>query len=167
MICPNCQANIADDSTFCTECGIQTRPTSPSDTPVDTDQLAGDDNEGRKKLVNALCVVVGLAFLIFAFIVMQSISVRNALQGEWHRADDNYVVLEFDDDDIEYRFESIYYYLNTTFFNGKFKVVSPHKIKIDRSGRGYKNYRIEMRNGNFVIRPALTSTDYSEVWFKS
>lgn len=172
MICPNCNAEIADNSTFCTECGVQVQATTPADTSVEETQSTADNNDRRKKLAIALCVVVGIAFMIFAFNFMQTISVRNALQSEWRtwdleEHDYKSVVLEFDGDDIEYRFVSDYYYLNNyVIYSGKFKVVSPHKIKIDRFGYGYTTYEIDMNDGNFVIKPALTSSDSSEIWFK-
>lgn len=173
MICPNCNANIADNSTFCTECGVQVQPTTPTDapeTPTEENQTAEDN---RRKLLLALCAVVGIILMIFIFNSISSPDTESALKGKWYYVDisDNYevdtrLVLEIGRDDIELRWEAS---PKQTFFSGKYEVVSSDTIKINRFGTRYETFYVEFTDNkkDFFIYPSITGYDGAEMWTKT
>ena len=77
------------------------------------------------------------------------------------------MVLEFSDDEVEYRLETAYSWLNSTVFSEKYKVISGNKIKVQMFGTNWKTYTVDFSDDKSVmtVSPALTSTDASENWF--
>lgn len=166
MYCKKCGAELPNDSTFCINCGekLDNAPDSPQSMP----QTKKPKN---KKIIFNIVLVVAIIFGIFvAYNEIGKANLKKNLKKEWSRSGGSYstLVLDFDDDEIDYNFESGIAWLNSTIETYDYKVISSNKIKVKHKGYNYETtVTIEFNDDKtmMTMTPAITSTDSSEKWF--
>ena len=95
-------------------------------------------------------------------------NLKKALVNEWYDVDGSIIkVLDIDDDEMEYRLETGYRWMDTSLGTYDWKPVSGNKIKIKRFGDKYETFTVELNDDKDVLKisPAITSTDSSETWY--
>lgn len=180
MFCLKCGEAIPDDSKVCPKCG---------DNPREGTNQAGEQEEAvvyaaqesaaasissveKKSLSKRLWAILGavalVAVLVFTIYAVQTTSLKEILMKEWYDADGTILkVLEFDDDEAEYRLETGYTWMDTSLFREKYKVVSGDTFRIQRFGDKWETYKVEFNDDKTVmtVSPAITSVDASEKWY--
>lgn len=133
----------------------------------------------KKKVPAIVFVLIPLIFIGGIVFVISTIlgfvgkaNLHNQLQRDWSRtehSDSSYytLVLDFDEDTIEYNFDSTYDWIDTTIATYKYKVISSNKIEITRDSGITSVIEIEFNDDKdmLTMTPALTSVDSSENWF--
>lgn len=177
MFCEKCGAAIPDGSQVCPECGENPRLTEPDmesnkEVIVYASMSKAVPTAKKKKIPVQLWVVAGiLALLVVAISIINAVQVSNlkkTLEKEWYTSYESILqVLEFDDDEVEYRLETAFSWLNSTLFKGRYKVVSGNKIKIENDDDKWDTYKVEFNDDKTVmtISPAITDSDSSEMWY--
>lgn len=167
MICPNCKAEIADNSTFCTECGVQQHP----------EQIASvqEEKSYKEKRIYAIkliiCIILGVTAIFYSINYAMDISnTKSYLHGNWYNDGDDdtsiVCILEFDDDTITYKCETGYYILDQTFRTWSYKVSGKDTILIKRYGNEWEKYTIERFSGGMELSPSLTDLN-PERWYST
>lgn len=125
----------------------------------------------KKKAVIALAAVIGILALFFIVNSIQASNLKKELMRDWStvEGDDGvYIlcILDFSDDEIKYRVETGYAWMDTTIATYDYKVISGNKIKVLRYG-DWKTISIEFNEDKtmMIVEPALTSIDNREYWF--
>ena len=160
-ICPLCGADLERDDqqvvVYASQKEIESTP---------------GDNLNKKKLSKTMLLILSgivvLVVIIVAVLGIQKNNLKKELQKDWLDTDGTILkVLEFSDDEVEYRLETGYGWMDTTLFTEKYKVVSGNKIKVQMFGEDWETYAIEFNDDKTVmtIYPAMTSTDESENWY--
>ena len=175
MFCMRCGQAIPDNSKICPLCGAdlerddQQAVVYASQKEIES---ISSDNPNKKKMSKnmllILSVVAVLSVIIMVVFGIQKNNLKKELQKDWLDTDGTILkVLEFSDDEVEYRLETGYGWLDTTLFTEKYKVVSGNKIKVQIFGENWETYAIEFNDDKTVmtISPAMTSTDESENWY--
>lgn len=177
MFCLKCGEAIPDNSRICPKCGAEliTNESDNDQAVVYASQNAemsdvteNTQKKTRKKLIVS-CVAAICVIAIF-FIVRETgkANLRKDLVKEWCATSDSIIkVLDISEDEIEYRLETGYRWMDTTLGTYEWKVVSRNKIEMKHSGGSSETYTIELNEDKDVLRisPAVTSTDSSETWF--
>lgn len=176
MFCTKCGEAISDGSEICPKCGADLREENVEQSVVYASQKETDavDNgvQVQKKfpkvVIIAISAVVCVGIIAFAVFSVQKANLKKALVKEWYDVEGSIIkVLDIDDDEMQYRLETGYRWMDTTLGTYDWKVVSGNKIKIKRSGNKYKTYTIKLNDDKDVLKisPAITSTDSSETWY--
>lgn len=184
MFCTKCGEAIPDDSVVCPQCGENPREEDnqgggqveetvvyAAPEAVDVAPATGANKKIKpmsKKLWAILGGVVAVVALIFIVNAVQAASLKNVLMKEWYDTDGTILkVLEFDDDEAEYRLETGYGWMDTTLFSEEYKVVSGSSFKIRRFGDEWETYKVKFNDDKTVmtVSPAITSVDSSEKWY--
>lgn len=165
MICPNCKAEIADNSTFCTECGVQQHP----------EQIASvqEEKSYKEKRIYAIkliiCIILGVTAIFYGINYAMDISnTKSYLHGNWYRDSDSIVlILKIDNDTITYTCETGYVSLNKTIDTWKYKVTGKDTIQIQTFGNEWKEYTIERLPDGMELSPSLTGWNPERWYFSS
>ena len=175
MFCMKCGEAIPDNSKICPLCGAdlegheQQAVVYASQKEMETTT----ENVTNKKTLSPktkriLAGVAILAVVVIAVLGVQKSNLKKELQKDWLDTDGTILkVLEFSDDEVEYRLETGYSWIDTTLFTEKYKVVSGNKIKVQMFGDDWETYTIEFNDDKTImtVSPAMTSTDKSENWY--
>ena len=164
-ICPQCGQKTPGDSEFCVMCG--TRVT------MDVFNNNVIAKPWKKKEIASLIVAVrGVLAIVFIVNFAQILSLKKELRWGWSKIEGeggSYIlcILDFSDDEIEYRIETGYSLLDTTIATYDYKVVSGNKIKVSRYGNKWETVTVKFNKDKTVmtVTPALTSTDNIELWY--
>ncbi len=184
MFCSKCGKEITGGNKFCAGCGtpveaestvneetVQTSepvyaqmctPTSPvivvkkSKKPIIIGIAAG---------ILALIIVIVSAFLISGN--MGKKKLQKELLKDWERVENSgktyyTLVLDFDDDEIDYLFDSTY--VDKEIASYDYKVVSSDEIYVEELRKTIK-IKFNKDKTMMTFTPALTSTEKSENWF--
>lgn len=175
MFCLKCGEAIADNSENCPKCEACLTEENTYQAVVYASQRNDDAPivlSVKKKISKKVLVPLGVMLCCaVAFLIISSIGKENlkkAIVKEWYNTDGSIIkVLEIDDDEIEYRLETGYSWMDTTLGSYDWKVVNRNKIKTNRFGDEFTTFTIELNNDKNVLKvmPAITSTDSSETWF--
>ncbi len=182
IVCPKCKEVIPDESRTCPKCGTKLKIQTDDQAVVYASQAAvnsAQDNTSKKtailrlpkstKIVGVvIAVVTAIAAIFFVTNEIGKSNLKNTLQKAWLDTDGGILkVLEFSDDEVEYRLETGHSWLDMTVDSWKYKITGSNKIGINRYGDEYKTYTIEFNNDKTVmtIRPAVTNSDSSENWY--
>lgn len=181
MFCLKCGEAISDDSKFCPKCGAAagTGVNNEEQTVVYASQTEfGEMPAGREKgqtrkiIVIIVAAAAALAAVLFIVNAVQASKLKKELLRDWMDIsgdDGSYImkVLDFSDDEVEYRLETGYSWLDTTLGTYDYKVVSGNRVKIKRFGDDYETFKIEFNDEKsmMTVTPAITSVDESENWF--
>ena len=174
MFCMKCGEALPDDSKICPLCGADLGADSQQAvvyaSQKETENIENDTPK-KKLSKGTLCILGGVAILAAIVMVVLSVqkgNLKKELQKEWWDTDGTILkVLEFSDDEVEYRLETGYSWMNTTLFTEEYKVISGNKIKVQMFGDDWETYTIEFNDDKTImtISPAMTSTDDSENWY--
>ena len=175
MFCMRCGQAIPDNSEICPQCGADLERDDQQAvvyaSQKEIESISSDNPNKKKMSKNMLLILSGVAVLSVIIMVVfgiQKNNLKKELQKDWLDTDGTILkVLEFSDDEVEYRLETGYGWLDTTLFTEKYKVVSGNKIKVQIFGENWETYAIEFNDDKTVmtISPAMTSTDESENWY--
>lgn len=175
MFCIKCGEAIPDDSKVCPLCGVDLEihdtQTVVYASQKDFEAHKNDTPNKKKYSKIIMCIVGGIAILVvivMAILGIQKENLKKELQNEWLDTDGTILkILEFSEDEVEYRLETGYSWMNTTLFTEDYKVISGNKIKVQRFGDEWETYTIEFNDDKTImtISPAITSTDSSEKWY--
>lgn len=168
-ICPACGEKISDGAIFCIKCG-----TKINGDEVVVEQQTGTKNffeKNKKKIIISLTGVVTVLLILFIVNSVQASNLKKELKRDWYRVegeDGAYIlcILDFSDDEIEYRLETGYKWMDTTIANYDYKVISGNKIKVLRYMNKWETINVEFNDDKSVMKvsPALTSIDNTELW---
>lgn len=175
MFCMKCGQAIPDNSKICPLCGADLERDDQQvvvyASQKEIESTPGDNLNKKKLSKTMLLILSGIAVLVVVIVAVLGIQKNNLkkeLQKDWLDTDGTILkVLEFSDDEVEYRLETGYGWMDTTLFTEKYKVVSGNKIKVQMFGEDWETYAIEFNDDKTVmtIYPAMTSTDESENWY--
>ena len=174
MFCMKCGQAIPDNSKICPLCGADLerddQQAAVYASQKEIESISSDNPNKKKMSKNMVLILSGVAVLSVIIMVVfgiQKNNLKKELQKDWLDTHGTILkVLEFSDDEVEYRLETGYGWLDTTVFTEKYKVVSRNKIKVQMFGENWETYAIEFNDDKTVmtISPAMTSTDESENW---
>ncbi len=175
MFCMKCGEAIPDNSKVCPLCGADLGEHAQQAVVYASQKEIESvpENEPNKKklsknMVRILSGVAVLIIIVVAVLGVQKSNLKKELQKDWLDTDGTILkVLEFSDDEVEYRLETGYVWMDTTLFTEEYKVFSGNKIKVQMFGDDWETYTIEFNDEKTVmtISPAMTSTDDSENWY--
>lgn len=176
MFCLKCGEAIPDGSSVCPNCGANLSEEDKEQTIVYASQKESEESSEQKKIGKKIPKGVWIGFativcVIAIFYIVNGINQANlkkALVKEWYDADDSIIkVLDIDDNEMEYRLETGYRWLDTSLGTYEWKPISGNKIKIKRFGDKYETFTVELNDDKDVLKisPAITSTDSSETWY--
>ena len=156
MFCSKCGTQLPEDSVYCTNCGDKI--------------IKGNMKAQSKTKLSRVNIIVIVAILCISVIVVTWLLIDQSgkanLQKQFLRDWENVevedgacytLVLDFSEDEIEYRFESVFY--DTEIATYKYNIISKNQFKIN------KRDTVNNDKSMMTITPALTSTDSSEDWF--
>jgi len=168
-ICPKCGEKLTYDSVFCVKCGTKIEVDPAYGEGVNNSQNFGEKKKNKTGIV--LAAVIGILMIFFIINFMQVSNLKKELLRDWSRVDgDNgaYIIciLDFSDDEIKYRLETGYAWMDTTLATYDYKVISGNKIKVLRYG-DWETFSVEFNEDKtmMTVKPALTSIDGIEHWF--
>lgn len=148
--CPKCRKEISDKAKKCPNCG-------------------GIINQTKKqKNIVIFSVIILIALTIMGYSYYQKQELKKQLLKDWERVErassDNYYTLklDFSETTIQYKFDSIYYWLDSTLMTYDYKIINSHKLEINDN-----IYEIEFNEDKtmMTITPSLTDSDTSKSWF--
>ena len=177
MFCLKCGELIPDESQVCPKCGENPREEINQGqaaivyaTP-EAGSTSANTSVGKKSISKKAWIVMGamiaVAALVFIINSVQASNLKKILMKEWYASSDSIIqVLEFDDDEAEYRLETGYLWMDTTLFTEDYKVISGDTFKIQRFGDEWETYKVEFNDDKTImtVSPAITSTDSTETW---
>lgn len=174
MFCVKCGKDIPDNSKFCPLCGADLKEKEQK-VDADTSQMEKEtvlENKSDKKELsrNKAYIFMGalVLFIIVLVFTVQKNNLKKELQKRWFQTDGDIIkVLNFSDNEIEYKLESIYSWMDTTVFVKEYKIVSGNKIKVKMTENSWETYTIKFKaDGSIMtVSPAMTNTDDSDYWY--
>jgi uncharacterized Zn finger protein (UPF0148 family) len=180
MFCFKCGEAIPDGSSFCPHCGAnlveeekeqeqeQSVVYASQKEPETVNEQPKTHKKVPKGVLAGIIVIVCVAAIGFIVNGINQANLKKKLVKEWYALDGSIIkVLDIDDDEMEYRLETGYQWMNTSLGTYDWKPVSGNKIKIKQFGDKYKTYTIELNEDKDMLKisPAITSTDSSETWY--
>lgn len=168
-VCPNCGERLPGDSFFCVKCGTKIGGEAEN---VEVTKPTGFFAKNKRNIGISVGVVIGILAIIFIINSVQASNLKKELERDWAKVegdDGAYIlcVLDFSDDEIEYRLETGYAWMDTTVATYDYKVVSGNKIKVLRYGDDWETITVEFNDDKtmMTVKPALTSIEDKEYWF--
>lgn len=176
MFCFKCGEAIPDGSTVCPKCGADiVNKSEEGQAVVYASQKEPEipaQAKPTRKVPKMLWIGIAAIVCVFAVVLIANsvvkANLKKALVKEWYDVDGSIIkVLDIDDDEMEYRLETSYRWMDTSLGTYDWKPVSGNKIKIKRFGDKYETFTIELNDDKNVLKisPAITSTDSSETWY--
>jgi predicted nucleic acid-binding Zn ribbon protein len=194
MNCPRCGAAFSEGKFFCENCG-ERRPTyfspahsvSSPEYQVKTEEkpapevsapvfspaapppseTKSDSNRTRNIVIISYAAVILVALILLLSIQIGKDNLKKELMRDWSRVEiegSSYYTLELDfsEDEIEYNFDG--YYFNSNIATYEYEIVSANQFRVEGSD---EIYTVEFNDDRtmMTIKPALTSSGYSEYWF--
>lgn len=113
------------------------------------------------------------AVILLALIVntIQASNLKKELLRDWRvyeKSGSSYVelILDFSENEIDYRIETGYSWIDTTIATIEYKVISGNKIKVKRYDDEWETIEIEFDDDKSVMRvsPAITEAKSEEYW---
>lgn len=194
MFCKKCGTQIADDCTFCSNCGEKVaaeetttvtgadygvmpeiQSEGASEVPAESEFVAQPEapkKNFKKLIVIGAAVLTAIIAIIVAIILISSAVGKANLHKQlknkdWQRVESSdgvYYYLELDFGENDIEYIFDSTYLTDTIAEYDYKVVGAKKIKVLDHGRTY-TITFNDEKTMMTITPALTSTDSSENFF--
>lgn len=169
-ICPKCSEILPSDSSFCTKCGTKVDEEIQSvEQSVKTPSFF---EKNKKKIGLGVVAVVVVALIFFIVNAVQVSNLKKELMRDWQTIegeDGAYIlcILDFSEDEIEYKLETGYAWMDMTVDTYEYKVISGNKIKVKMYGDDWETVTVEFNDEKsmMTVSPALTSVDDEEQWF--
>ena len=172
VYCTKCGQQLPEEAEFCVACGEQTKR------PVENifnyqNKTAWYSNKFVKigfacAIGLIMCIVAG----VFIFMQVGKTQLHKELKRDWSdykRKGDTVmeIILDFSEDEIVYKLETDYSWLDTTVATYKYKVISGSKIKVLRYGDEWETFTIKFNDDKNImtVTPALTGTEKRENWY--
>ncbi len=175
MFCFKCGEAIPDESTVCPKCGANLAQTGNEQTVVYASQITEGPSEPEtakgnllKILIAALAAVVCIIGIVLVVRENGKANLKKDLVKTWYASGESIIkVLDISDDEVEYRLETGYSWMDTTLGTYEWKVISKNKIEMKHSGGSSETYTVELNDDKDVLKisPAITSVDSSETWY--
>lgn len=181
MFCLECGEAIPNESTVCPKCGATIVKAVDGSTEEQAIVYASQKEEEptqtektpfyKKITKKAKIGIVAVVCVVVLFLIVNAVnraSLKKTLTKEWYDTDGTIIkVLDIDDDEMEYRLETGYSWMDMSVDTYKWKPVGRNKIKINIYKDSYETFTIEFNDDktSFKISPAITSTDDSERWY--
>lgn len=111
-----------------------------------------------------MCVVLAILIAVYSVSV---VNLKRNFAKDWYALDDSIIkVLDISGDEIEYRLETGYEWLNMTAAVFDWKPAFGNKVKI-RLGDTQRTYRVQFNKDKDVMTlyPALTEASAFEIWY--
>lgn len=161
-ICPNCGEVLPGDSSFCVKCG----------TKIEDNQQSKLKKEIPKKKIGIIIGIVLLFVIVgFAINAIRISTLKKELMRDWQNIEGengSYIlcILDFSEDEIKYRIETGYSWMNMTIGTYEYKVINGNTIKVKQYGE-WENITVKFNDDKtmMTLTPALTSVDDEEEWF--
>lgn len=118
----------------------------------------------------AILAAVAVAAILVVFLILGAVgksSLKADLTRTWHATDGTILqVLEVSDDEMEYSLQTGYSWLDSSLATWEWKPVSSTSFKVKIAGETWVTHEVEFSDDGdaMIVRPALTSSDASEVW---
>ena len=167
--CLNCGAELPEGALFCSNCGAQ------ANRLVVTEEVppsSGFFKRNKKLLCIGVAAVLGIGGFFFGVHASGVSALKKELLRDWSKLngeDGVYIrsILDFSDDEIEYRIETDYSWLDRTIGTFDYKVTGKNKFKAKSSVGSWESYTVEFDDDKsmMIVSPALTSVDREEYWF--
>ncbi len=171
-VCPNCGEKLFGGALFCAKCGAKVGENSSG-----TGYVSKTPNffqKNKKIILGGVIAVAAVVAILFIVNAVQAANLKKELKRDWSRVEGekgSYIlcILDFSDDEITYRVETSYAWMNTTLATFDYKVVSGNKIKVSRYGDEWKTITVKFNDDKTVmtVSPALTSVDKIEIWLNA
>lgn len=176
MFCLKCGEAIPDGSSVCPHCGAnlieeekeQAIVYASQKEPEGVSEQARTHKKLPKGVLVSIVTIVCVIAIVFIINGINQANLKKALVKEWYDVDGSIIkVLDIDDNEMEYRLETGYRWMDTSLGTYDWKPVSGNKIKIKRVGDKYETFTVELNDDKDVLKisPAITSTDSSETWY--
>jgi len=148
--CKECGKEISNKAKKCPNCGITI------------------NHLINKKIVIIISFIILILIISVGYFYSERQKFKKLLLKDWQRVEKgssgSYYTLEldFDETTINYNFNSVYSWLNSTLKKYDYKVINSHKLVIDD-----KKYKIEFNEDKtmMTITPSLTDLKEKEYWF--
>ena len=113
-ICPNCGEKLPNDSAFCIKCGTKIE--------IETSKIEIKPNffkQNKKKITVGVIGIVSVLVILFAVNFVQASKLKNELMRDWYKVEGEgsssiLCILDFSDNEVEYRLETGYAWMDTT-----------------------------------------------------
>ncbi len=177
MFCTKCGKAIPDGSSACPICQANLSEKSENEQAIvyssaKMNDMAIERKITKRKISKKVIWIISIIFAVLAVLFtvneIQKSHLKNELLRDWKDVDDSIIkVLDFSNDEVEYKLETGYSWMDSTLGTYDYKIISGNKIKIKRFGKDYDTFTIEFNDDKSMITvtPAITSTDASETWF--
>ena len=168
-VCPNCGEKLPIDSSFCVKCGTKI----DKDIAIieQTSKAPKFFEKNKKKIIIGVVAVVAILVILSVVNSVQVSNLEKELKRGWYKVEGEgsasiLCILDFSDDEVEYRLETGYTWMNTTVATYDYKVISGNKVKVLRYGDDWETITVEFNDDKTVmtVSPALTSVDKTEIW---
>ncbi len=168
--CFHCGEKLPSDSVFCVKCGIKVDGTAQSnEAPVKAPNFFA---KNKKKVGMGVIGVVAVLLVLFIVNTVQASNLKKELMRDWQTVegeDGVYIlrVLDFSEDEIEYKLETAYAWLNRNVATYEYKVIRGSKMKVKIYGDNWETVTVEFNDDKtmMTVSPALTSGDAEERWY--
>lgn len=168
--CPECGEGLSCDALFCVKCG--TRIEVDSCVNGKTEKSLGFFARNKKKIGIGIGAVLGILAVLFIINLVQARNLKKELMRDWSRIEgeeDSYIlcILDFSEDDIQYKIETGYAWMDMTIDVFDYKVISGNKMKVSMFGSDWETVTVEFNEDKTMmkVKPALTSVANEEYWF--
>ena len=165
--CHVCGSEISILAAMCPNCGASTE-----------DFYTGTKKSSSGKVIIAvilgiICAAIVAVIIGFAVNSAQKAKLQDQLLRDWSRIEGEngaYIdcILDFSEDEIEYKIETGYYWLDETIRTYNYRVISGNKIEVEVIDDYWETIEIDFNSDKtmMIMTPALTSIDSSENWFQ-
>ena len=169
-ICPNCGEKLPSDSSFCVKCGTKVEEEVQGfEQPTKAPSFL---EKNKKKIGLGVVAIVAVALIFFIVNAVQASNLKKELMRDWQTVegdDGAYIlcILDFSENEIEYKLETGYAWMDMTVDTYEYKVISGNKIKVKMYGDDWETVTVEFNDDKsmMTVSPALTSVDDEEHWF--
>lgn len=165
-ICPNCGEKLPADSSFCVKCGTKIDNAIPQ-----VEHKPNFFEKNKKKIIVGVIGIFSVLAILFIINSVQASNLKKELMRDWYKVEGEgsssiLCILDFSDNEVEYRLETGYAWMDTTIATYDYKVISGNKIKALRYGDDWETFTIKFNDEKSVmtVSPALTGIEETEVW---
>jgi len=170
-VCPNCGTELLEDSVFCTKCGTKIGVSEPEQEPAPVPEPLPKKKSKKRIVVRCILIILAAILIFLGYNVFQAFKLKDELKRDWLtvEGDDSLylLVLDFSDDEIAYKFESSYSWLNSTIATYEYIPISKKHMIVKRYSDEWEIFTVEFNEkyDMMTVEPALTSIDDKEYWF--
>lgn len=169
-ICFNCGEKLPSDSLFCVRCGTRVEGNVWSnETPIKAPNFFA---KNRRKIGIGAVAIVAVLLVLLIVNAVQVANLKKELLRDWQTVegeDGAYIlcILDFSEDEIEYKLETGYAWMNMTVYTYEYKVIGGNKMKVKMYDGNWETVTVKFNEDKTMmeVSPALTSADDEEQWF--